>query len=130
MSVARAVVESQRKYAQEIETGGHRLRADEPTSAGGDNSGPAPYGLLLSALGACTSATLRMYAERKGWELGTIHVALEHEPVKDGRDRIARRIRLSAPLSDEQKRRLGEIAAKTPVTRTLQAGADIATTIE
>jgi putative redox protein len=125
--IAATVVKSKGGYAQEIEAGGHRLTADEPASNGGTNTGPSPYALLLSALGACTSITLRMYADRKGWALGEIHVALRHEKTADGADRIAREIRFAAPLTDEQRARLAEIAEKTPVTKTVKAGAPIET---
>jgi putative redox protein len=116
-------------YAQAIHAGSHRLTADEPRSNGGTDTGPAPYALLLSALGACTSITLRMYADRKGWPLGAIEVRLRMLKSKDGRDLIERVIQFGAPLSDEQRARLGEIAGKTPVTRTLSAGAPITTTM-
>jgi putative redox protein len=127
--IADALVVSDHKYAQAIETGGHKLTADEPRASGGEDRGPSPYGLLLSALGACTSATLRMYAERKGWDLGLIRVRLWLEKSEDGADRITRQLSFGAPLSDEQKERLGEIAEKTPVTKTLKQGATIVTHI-
>jgi putative redox protein len=129
------VVQSESGYAQTIESGGHTLTADEPTSVpGGTDTGPAPYGLLLASLGACTSITLRMYAERKGWSLGRIEVQLRHLKVPDApdgkQDRIERTLRFSAPLTDEQRKRLGEIAEKTPVTVTLKSGASIETRVE
>lgn len=127
METTRVVVESSRKYVQQIEAGRHRLSADEPTAAGGEDAGPAPDALLLSALGACTSATLRMYAERKGWELGTIRVTLALARSKETGDRITRQVSFSAALTPEQKQRLGEIAEKTPVTLTLKHGATITT---
>jgi putative redox protein len=126
--IASAVVEGKKEYAQTIQTGRHRLSADEPERTGGTDTGPTPYGLLLSALGACTSITLRMYANRKGWDLGEIHLGLRH--FKDGdADRIEREIRFSAPLTDEQRTRLLEIAEKTPVTKTVASGATIETKI-
>jgi len=128
-SIAEVSLESAAGYAQAIHAGHHHLTADEPKSNGGTDTGPAPYALLLSALGACTSITLRMYADRKGWTLGAIDVRLRMLKSHDGRDRIEREIRFGAPLSDEQRARLGEIAGKTPVTRTVSAGAPITTTI-
>jgi putative redox protein len=116
---------SESGYAQVIHAGHHRLTADEPPPNGTD-TGPAPYGLLLASLGACTSITLRMYAERKGWQLGQIHVALGVEHAADG-TKIHRELRFSAPLTDEQKTKLADIAEKTPVTKTLRAGATITT---
>src|SRR6185503_13240279 len=96
--IATATVDSASGYAQQIESGGHALTADEPISAGGTNTGPSPYGLLLSALGACTSATLRMYADRKGWQLGTVRVVLKHTKHHDGSDLIDREVSFGAPL--------------------------------
>lgn len=125
--IANAVVDGASGYAQKIEAGGHALTADEAVSHGGTNTGPSPYDLLLSALGACTSITLRMYADRKGWDLGTIHVVLRHEKGADGGDQIDRELTFSAPLSPEQRARLAEIAEKTPVTKTVKAGASIRT---
>jgi putative redox protein len=125
--VAGALVVSEHKYVQAIETGGHRLTADEPKENGGEDTGPSPFGLLLSSLGACTSATLRMYAERKGWELGAIRVRLSLERTREGGDHITRQISFGASLSDEQKQRLAEIAEKTPVTKTLRQGATLTT---
>jgi putative redox protein len=126
--VASVVVDSAAGYAQTIHAGHHTVQADEPRAAGGTDTGPSPYGLLLSALGACTAITLRMYAGRKGWELGATHVALRI--VHEGKGhRIEREIRFGAPLSDEQRERLAEIAEKTPVTRTLRDGVAIATRV-
>ena len=128
-AIAEVATECPAGYAQTIRAGSHRLTADEPRSNGGTDTGPAPYALLLSALGACTSITLRMYADRKGWSLGAIDVRLRMLKSKDGRERIEREIRFGATLSDEQRARLGEIAGKTPVTRTVSAGAPITTTM-
>lgn len=127
--IASTTVHSEHGYAQRIESGGHALTADEPASGGGTDSGPSPYGLLLASLGACTSITLRMYAARKGWELGRVEVTLRHHKSHEGADRIERELHFGAPLSDEQRTRLAEIAEKTPVTRTIRAGAPIETRI-
>ncbi len=127
--IAEVSIECAAGYAQAIHAGHHRLTADEPKSNGGTDTGPAPYALLLSALGACTAITLRMYSDRKGWALGAIDVRLRMLKSHDGRERIERLISFGAPLSDEQRARLGEIAGKTPVTRTISVGAPITTTI-
>ncbi|HLK93615.1 MAG TPA: OsmC family protein [Polyangia bacterium] len=127
--IATAALDSTTGYAQKIEAGGHALTADEAVAHGGTNTGPSPYELLLSALGACTAITLRMYAERKKWELGRVHVALKLEKSADGADRIERTLTFGAPLSEEQRARLAEIAEKTPVTKTLKTGAAIHTTL-
>lgn len=110
------------RYQQAVAAGQHQLLADEPASLGGADSGPAPFDLVMSGLGACTSITLRMYAERKGLPLSRVSVALSHDKVDiDGtsRDRISRRITLEGNLNDEQRRRLLEIANKCPVHRLL-----------
>jgi len=120
------------KFTQRIAAGAHRLRADEPESFGGLDSGPSPYDLLLAGLGACTSMTLRLYAERKGLTLEKTRVTLAHEKIhaedcadcetKAGKiDRIERVIELSGQLSDDERRRLLEIADKCPVHRTLES---------
>lgn len=116
--VAHTFVEGQSGYAQSVRAGRHRLTSDEPTAQGGTDTGPAPYGLLMASLGACTSITLRMYGDRKGWKLGTIQVDLKHFKDKDS-ERTERVLRFSEPLSEEQRQKLLEIAGKTPVTRTL-----------
>lgn len=110
------------RYQQEVVAGRHRLLADEPAAMGGEDAGPAPFDYLLGALGACTSMTLRMYAERKGLALTGVSVTLSHEKVEiDGvmRDRINRSITLAGELSEEQRQRLLEIANKCPVHRAL-----------
>ena len=128
-------------FAQNIFAGAHQLVADEPLKAGGTDTGPGPYDLLLAALGACTSMTLAMYARRKGWPLETVTVSLNHsrEHAGDCRDcdtkqglldRIDRHIQLRGPLTDEQKRRLLEMADKCPVHRTLTSDIDIRTRID
>lgn len=115
-------------YRHDVVTGDHRLVADEPVRSGGQNAGPAPYDLVLAGLGACTAITLRMYAARKGWDIGEVDVELTLLKNRDGDARIERVLRCSAPLDDAQWEKLLEIAGKTPVTRTLQAGAEITTT--
>ncbi|HKA86778.1 MAG TPA: OsmC family protein [Haliangiales bacterium] len=113
-------------HAQDVRIRHHRLAADEPPSAGGADAGPTPYELLLAGLGACTAITLRMYAQHKGWELGETSVELHL--FKDGdAARIEREVRFSAPLSAEQRARLADIAERTPVTKTIKAGAPIET---
>ena len=125
--IATATLDSAAGYAQKIDAGGHALAADEAIAQGGTNTGPSPYGLLVAALGACTSITLRMYADRKGWKLGEVRVVLRHEKTADGADHIAREITFGAPLTEEQRARLAEIAEKTPVTKTIKTGASIQT---
>lgn len=117
-------------FAQEISIGAHRLRGDEPTAAGGTNTGPTPYELLLAGLGSCTSMTVAMYARRKEWPLVAVTVRLHHSRIyakdcaecetSDGMlDRIEREIILNGPLTDEQRAQLLGIANRCPVHRTL-----------
>ena len=125
-------------FAQEIHAGSHRLHADEPVISGGTDTGPSPYDLLLSALGACTSMTVAMYARRKAWPLEEVTVYLRHLKIhaadcaecetKEGMlDRIERDVHMSGPLTDEQRSKLLEIANKCPVHRTLTSEIDIKT---
>lgn len=120
------------KFTQVLLGRDHVLLADEPLDAGGDNRGPSPYGLLLMALGACTSMTLRLYADRKGWPVDRITVRLKHfrdyaADCKDCDDkdthieRIERVIDIAGALDGEQRSRLLEIAEKCPVHRTLES---------
>ena len=129
------IVSSDSGLTQEIVSGGHRWRADEPAPYGND-TGPSPYELLLSALGACTSMTLRLYAQRKGFDLQRITVRLQHSRIhaadclecetKDGfLDRIDLKIELSGNLDDAQKQRLLEIAEHCPVHKTLTSEINI-----
>jgi putative redox protein len=115
-------------YAAFARARGHEVRADEPVSAGGTDTGPRPTELLLAGLGSCTSITLRMYADRKGWDLGAISVQLTLHENGDA-SRIDRRIAFSASLSAEQRGRLAEISEKTPVTKMVKAGVPIDTTV-
>ncbi|PKO33031.1 MAG: osmotically inducible protein OsmC [Betaproteobacteria bacterium HGW-Betaproteobacteria-7] len=121
------------RYQQEVLVGQHRLLADEPASMGGDDSGPAPFDLLLSALGACTAMTVRMYAERKELSLQRVSVTLRHEKIDvDGvrRDHIERRISLAGDLSSSERQRLLEIAEKCPIHRALSQPLLITSSLE
>ena len=113
-------------YAVAITARQHRMSADEGPKLGGQDTGPAPYELLLASLGACTGITLRMYAKRKGWDLEACDVDLHYEGGGE-RGRVERILTLTGDLSDAQRARLADIAERTPVTLTLKAGADIHT---
>jgi len=132
------VVAGERRFVQQIEVGRHRLIGDEPVEKGGTDAGPNPYGFLLAALGSCTSATVRMVADRKGIPLHGIAVRLRHEKVSEPApadsdvdliryDRITREIELDGPLDEEQRLYLIEIAKKCPVHRTLKGDVRIDT---
>lgn len=126
------------KFIQTVTNGKHTLRADEPAKVGGDDTGPTPYDLLTAALGACTSMTLRMYADRKKWPVDRVLVRLDHNKVhaedcaecetKEGKvDRIVREIEIEGDLDGEQRQRLLEIADKCPVHQTLERRNEIVT---
>jgi uncharacterized OsmC-like protein len=125
-------------FQQEIISGAHRLVADEPKNVGGLDSGPGPYDLLLAALGACTSMTLRLYADGKKWPLTRVEVRLRHDRIyaidcaecetKEGLiDHIERVITLEGDLDVSQRARLMEMADKCPVHRTLTSEVEIRT---
>jgi putative redox protein len=125
-------------FAQEVSVGPHRLSGDEPASAGGTDTGPTPYDLLLAALGSCTSMTVALYARRKRWPLEAVTVTLRHSKIhaadcescetKEGKlDHIERDVELVGSLSREQRARLLEIADMCPVHRTLTSEIDIQT---
>jgi putative redox protein len=114
------------RYAVSIKAGHHAIVADEGTKLGGQDLGPAPYELLLSALGACTAITLKMYAERKGWDLQAAHVSLLYAREND-QGRIERILTFDGALDADQKARLADIAERTPVTLTLKSGTPITT---
>ena len=118
------------RFQVEVQAGGARFLADEPASVGGGGTGPNPYELLASGLGACTAMTLRLYAERKGWALKHVAVRVLHARAKlADRDHFAREIGLEGDLDDDQRRRLLEIANRCPVHLTLERGADVVTTL-
>ena len=120
------------KFQQDIAIGPHRLLADEPVSAGGEDSGPSPYELLAAAIGACTAMTIRLYADSKKLPLERVRVNLRHEKIhasdcgecetREGRiDRVERVIELEGALDEAQRAKLLEIANKCPVHRTLHS---------
>ena len=136
----RVVVQETRKskFNQAITVGPHHLVADEPIAAGGEDAGPGPYDFLLAGLGACTSMTMRLYADRKSLPLDRVTVTLKHSKIyakdcaecetRDGMlDQIERDIAIDGALDAEQRKKLMEIADKCPVHRTLTSEIRIVT---
>ncbi|HET6397567.1 MAG TPA: OsmC family protein [Pseudoxanthomonas sp.] len=119
------IVSGDRNYLHTVSVGGREFAVDEPPALGGGGQGAAPYDLYLAALAACTAITLRMYAERKGWELGRLRAELHMHRAADGRMHIHRRLHASGSLDEAQWRRLLEVVENTPVTRTMREGATI-----
>jgi putative redox protein len=126
------------KFQQAISVGPHRLVADEPVAAGGEDTGPGPYDFLLAGLGACTSMTMRLYADRKSLPLDRVTVTLKHSKIhakdceecetREGMlDQIDRVIAMEGTLDAEQRKKLMEIADKCPVHRTLTSEIRIVT---
>jgi putative redox protein len=127
-------------FAQQIIAGPHQFVSDEPRSAGGTDSGPTPYDLLLAALGSCTSMTIAMYARRKQWALERVTVRLRHSRVyaedcaacETGKGKltlIERDIELEGALDEEQRAQVLGIANLCPVHRTLTSQMNIRTTL-
>ena len=119
-------------YTTTVATGAHTLTADEPGAMGGADKGPDPYGLLLSSLGACKAITVRMYADRKGWDLERVRLGLAHSRP-DGRgapERIDISISFEGDLDDDQRAKLKEIAAKCPVEHTITGELTVETILE
>lgn len=135
-----AYLSAAEKFTTHIKSDRHRLVADEPESFGGDDLGPSPYQLISSGLAACTVMTLRLYADRKGWDLKEVYCHIRHEKThledcvdcKDPKariDRFTRELELIGNLDEAQKDRLIEIADRCPVHRTLERSARIETTL-
>jgi uncharacterized OsmC-like protein/pimeloyl-ACP methyl ester carboxylesterase len=140
----RVMETSEGKFQNAVQAGRHRLFADEPESFGGLDSGPSPYDFLSVALGACTSMTLRLYAQHKKLDLGRISVDVSHAKIhardcdectdeeREGSgkiDRFERVISVEGDVADEVRDKLLEIADKCPVHRTLEAGAKVKSTL-
>lgn len=131
-AIAMATLTSTAGFRGEVRAGPHRFVVDEGPEAGGNDEGPNPYQLLMAGLCQCTSATLRMYGQRKEWDLGEIRVRSILMREGEGatkKEHVERSIRLGGKLTSEQTDRLLEIADRTPVTRTLVAGMTIHTVL-
>lgn len=116
-------------YATQLVVGHHHTVADEPVDLGGGDTGPAPTEILLSALGACTAITVRMYAERKQWPLDGVEVKLEYAERSKEKTVISRKVELRGKLDAEQRERLLQIANACPVHKLLTGTVEIPTTL-
>lgn len=112
-------------FAHHISNGRHSVVTDEPASLGGLDAGMAPFDLYLASLGACTAITLRMYAEKKGWDLGEFSAELTSSRDEAGKLQVHRVLNATGPLTDEQWVRLLDVVARTPVTLVMREGATI-----
>lgn len=116
----KAVARRTGTFTHEIDVREHRIKADEPRDAGGDDAAPNPQELLAASLASCTAITVEMYAKRKGWDIGDIEVEAEYTPAERGAPtRFKLLLRLPKTLSAEQVERLTVIAAKCPIHRAL-----------
>ena len=120
-----SVVSTGTNYLHRIRAGHFEVASDEPKALGGQGAAPAPFDYFLAALASCTAITLRMYAEKKGWNLGEFRAELELTRDDDGKVQIHRVLHSDQALSNEQWQRLLEIVEKTPVTRAMREGAQI-----
>ncbi len=120
-----SIVSAGTNYLHFIRAGHFDLQTDEPKALGGQSAAPAPFDYYLAALASCTAITLRMYAGKKGWNLGEFRAELELTRDDNGKVSIRRVLHSDQPLSDEQWQRLLEVVEKTPVTRAMREGAQI-----
>ncbi len=116
-------------YLVALEAGHHALAGDEGPHEGGQDRGPAPFEFVLAGLAACTSATLRMYLQRKGWPVGAIAVTATLHADHEGNQFIRRTVAVEAPLDAAQRTRLAEVCERTPVTLFIKRGTRIDTTM-
>lgn len=115
-------------YAVQIEVNGHSLKGDEPEDSGGGNTGPAPYDMLLAALGECTAMTVRWYAIKQEWPLDKVEVKITFQKI-DKVGVFEKHVMVYGDdLNDDQRQKLIEVAAKCPVQRTLEGKVKISTT--
>ena len=118
------------KFQVEVRAGNAAFLADEPVASGGLGSGPNPYNLLSAALGSCKSMTMRLYADRKGWPLEKVKVAVRHKRAGlDARDIFEVDLTLEGALDESQRARLLDIAERCPVSVTLTRGSEVRTVL-
>jgi putative redox protein len=122
----KVVARKREGYAHDVEIeGGHALRIDEPTAAGGTDTGPSPTRLIAAGLAGCVAVTTEMYAERKDWDIGPVKVDVDVEYRDAAPLSFAVTLRLSSELSDEQRQRLLVVAGKCPVHKLLAGETEV-----
>jgi len=119
------IVSTPTHYAHRITSGRHQLTTDEPATLGGQDAGMAPFDLYLASLAACTAITLRMYAEKKGWDLGEFRAELSSQRDDAGKLHVHRILHASGPLDEAQWEKLLDVVTRTPVTLVMREGAVI-----
>ena len=127
------VVLTNKNYLAEVKTRNHFLTIDEPVASGGDNNGPTPVEYLLTAIGGCVSITLRMYAERKGWNVGkiTVNVFQKEKQTSDGIKKwLEEDISFENEITEDQRKRLLIIAGKCPVAKMVKGETEIVSSIQ
>lgn len=127
------VVLTNKNYLAEVKTRNHFLTIDEPVASGGDNNGPTPVEYLLTAIGGCVSITLRMYAERKGWNVGkiTVNVFQKEKQTSDGIKKwLEEDISFENEITEDQRKRLLVIAGKCPVAKMVKGETEIVSSIQ
>ena len=123
----RVTVTHRSGLAHSVRAGSHEFVTDEPADAGGDDQGPTPWEYLLAAAGSCTSITVQMYAQRKGWELTCTEVALTYDSDAGV---IDMQVQIDGKLDDAQRERIAAVAGKCPIVRALQQGIEVRKRIE
>ena len=132
-SASSKVVLTNKNYLAEAKTRNHFLTIDEPVALGGDDNGPTPVEYLLTAIGGCVSITLRMYAERKGWDVGkiTVIVSQKEEQTSEGiKKSLVEEISFSKEITEDQRKRLLVIAGKCPVAKMVKGETEIMSSIQ
>jgi putative redox protein len=131
MGSMRASAQQQENLRHDVRVRSHTITSDEPKEHGGSDAGPSPQELLAASLASCTAITIEMYAERKGWDVSGLEVDCDYTPADRGcPTKFNLVMRLPDHLSDEQVERLGVIAAKCPVHRTLEGEVDFKERVE
>ncbi|MFK7958350.1 MAG: OsmC family protein [Lysobacterales bacterium] len=122
--------QAEQKYTNDITNGRHHMIADEPEDLGGADLGPTPFEYLCAALGSCTTITMRMYVDRKGWPVDQLSAEVSHSKKDvsgEMTDVFERHLTITGDISEEQRQRILAIANKCPVHRTLETSSHVVT---